>query len=69
MMHHENHTCKRCKKELGVALTTTNASRAKMVVWLECDNCEHVTEITWTSNSRFGEDPNQVPLFPPIEKL
>lgn len=63
MMHHENINCERCKKPLGLALTTTMASSVKVVVWLECENCDHVTRIVWTSNNNFGQDPNQLEMF------
>ena len=64
MMHHENHTCKRCKQELGLAITTKSVSATKFVAWLECDNCEHITKVVWSSNPNIGKDPNQTSMFP-----
>ncbi len=63
MMHHENINCGRCKKQLGIAVTTTMASSAKMVAWLECDNCEHLNKVEWSSNPNMGTDLSQMNLF------
>ncbi len=63
MMHHENHTCSRCKQELGLAITIKSAGAIKFVAWLECDNCEHITKVEWSSNPYFDKDPNQTSMF------
>lgn len=62
MMHTEIHKCRRCKNVVEIVIATKNVSRVKFISWLECEVCEHVAKVHWTSNRHFDIDQNQLKL-------
>jgi len=66
--HHDNHVCKQCRTQIGIAITTVGTRRTKFKAILYCEACSFPVEIFWDSDP-VAEDPDQLGLFPPVVKL
>lgn len=56
--------CRKCRTNLGYALTFTEVATAKGVLILQCENCG--TPHHLTINTGNCVDVNQLDIFPPV---
>lgn len=64
---HNLATCKKCRTDLGYALTFTEVATAKGVIIMQCQNCGTQHHLTFHTGNLVDE--NQLDMFQAVQNL